>query len=124
MKKTLLLNVVLTACLIGGAVSTRAEDDKSASKPDKAQQSAAQKTNAPARPTNQNDSAAKPKSGKGEKADSKGKVSINHKGQVISVNEHAVKGHLAHGDTIVSDNASSTPNGKSKEGGKSKDKSK
>lgn len=37
-----------------------------------------------------------------EEGDSKKKVSINHKGKVISVDEHAVKAHLAHGDTVVS----------------------
>ena len=31
-----------------------------------------------------------------------GKVTIDHKGHIISVNEHALNAHLNHGDTIVS----------------------
>lgn len=133
MKKTLMLNLVLTACLIGGAVSARGEDDEKAdSKPaSAAQKPAPEKAPAPQRidpasrsTSAQKDTAAKSATAKREKSGSKGKVSINHKGRIISVSENAVKDHLAHGDTVVSEEAASPRDEKSKEGGKGKDKDK
>lgn len=133
MKKTLVLNVVLTACLIGGVVSARAEDNEksdskgpsAAQKPAPEKAPAAEKVDPAARSTSaQKDASAKAATEKREKSGSKGKVSINHKGRVISVSENAVKDHLAHGDTVVSEEAGSPRDGKSKEGGKGKDKDK
>lgn len=46
---------------------------------------------------------------KGKKKGSKGgeeyKVTVNHKGKLIAVDQHALKAHLAHGDSIVSGNS-------------------
>ena len=130
MKKTSLLAVILTASLIGGAASTDAQDNSqklipkppekisppSGQKPppDKAHQPVPQKP----------DSEPAHAHAKSENSAHHGKVSVNHKGKIISVDEHALKAHLAHGDKVVSDKASSTPGDKSKEHGKNKEKEK
>jgi hypothetical protein len=49
----------------------------------------------------------------------RGKVIVNHNGHLISVNEHALKAHLEHGDT-VSGSTAVVPGGEGRGQGKAK----